>query len=229
MDDLEVERLIRGARPVPPTRHPATLASLDQLTAEVARKSGHRRRDIVRRGSRKAVLATVLVCSLGATTAAAAVVVAHTGWFTEPSSEADGTEWLDTGGTDYPSVVAELAPDYLSYPQGLAEADAAEWIVDGTQITGGLVQETGIRRSYETYALCSWTGTWLDPAVDDAERDEATGQMMSAASWPALNATDGGGIMDAVRALGAAAEDGDRARVLTQVEILCPSSPLGDE
>ncbi|MFT4229456.1 MAG: hypothetical protein QM602_04125, partial [Microbacterium sp.] len=156
MDEVEVERLIRDARPAPPTRDPATLASLDQLTAAVARRSGRRVRDSVRHGGRRAVIAFALVGVLGATTAAAAVVAARTGWFTAVTSEQDGTEWLDTGGTDYSSVVAHLAPDYLDYPSGLTDSDAATWVVGVTKITGGLVQETGVVRSYETYALCTW-------------------------------------------------------------------------
>ncbi|MFT4030554.1 MAG: hypothetical protein QM675_11825 [Protaetiibacter sp.] len=228
MDDLEVEGLIRGARPVPPTRDPATLASLDQMTAAVARKSGYRVRDSVRRGSREAVIAVALVGVLGATTAAAAVVVARTGWFTAVTSEQDGTEWLDTGGTDYSSVVADLAPDYLAYPAGLTASDAASWVVGATKITGGLVQETGVVRSYETYALCTWTETWLAAAPGSATRESAADHLTDAADWPALTVTDGGGVLDAVRALGRAARDGDAAGVEAQSAVVCPSGLLGD-
>lgn len=228
MDDLKLERLILGARPISPTRNPATLASLDQLTSEVARKSGYRVRDVVRHRGGRVVLAVALAFTLGATTAAAAMVVARTGWFTDVSSEQDETEWLNTGGTDYSTVVSELAPAYLSYPAGQTEADAAAWVVGATRMTGGLVQETGVIRGYETYALCSWTDVWLDVAPSGAERSDATGILTAAAGWPALTATDGGGVMGAVRALGQAARNGDSAGVESQSAFVCPIGLLGD-
>lgn len=125
--------------------------------------------------------------------------------------------------------MAGLAPDYLSYPQGDAAADATSWVVDTTGGSGGLVQEIGVRRSFEIYSLCTWTGTWLDPSASGTEHDEAVVQITGAADWPALTATDGGGVVDAVRALGTAAQSQDRAGALVQAQRLCPQQLVGEE
>lgn len=51
----------------------------------------------------------------------------------------------------------------------------------------------------EFEAGCIWTGYWLD-AVDSGDtdaRDQALAVLEEIPTWPALNSTDGGGVVDA--------------------------------
>lgn len=221
MRDDEIERIITTARPMRPTEDPAVLAALDELQVAVIR----RRRLRWRRHLRVGVVAAVASVTVLAT-AAAALVLARTGWFTEPSTEQDSSEWLNTAASDYPGLVESLAPDYVTYPDGLSEKDASVWVADATSRSGGLVQEISVVRGYESFGQCTWVNVWRAAAPEDPVRAESIERLTESAGWPAFVATDGGGQVEAVQALVASALDNDEAGVALQSQILCPPELL---
>ncbi len=222
MNEDRIETLIAAARPRRPSDDPAVLAALDELRISAVPRR-HRRR------MRVAVTAAVAAAALIATTGAGVVLGARTGWFTPKSSEQDTSEWLNSGATGFSSVVDSLAPTYIVYPSDATAKGAAAWIVESETRTGGLIQETGIRRDYEIFAQCSWIRTLKAPDSDSALRSQATDVLARSASWPALVATDGGGVAEAVRTLVSDARAGDDGGVVAQAEILCPAELLGSK
>jgi hypothetical protein len=67
-------------------------------------------------------------------------------------------------------------------------------------------------RTYESAAYAEWIGAWLaaDSAGDVVARAEATRALRDACTWPAIVATDGGGIVEMMEQFADAAEIGDR-------------------
>lgn len=96
--------------------------------------------------------------------------LARTGEFGDPSTstEVDDTEWIDLGAPDAPQVVIEAYPDYLTLPKGMprevAIADVSRIFTKlGLDAGGqGLAQEGLMTQTYETFAICAWTGAWLN-------------------------------------------------------------------
>lgn len=228
-DSGEIERLVRAARPVPLTADPAVLAALDELDVAVARRAWRRRGWMT--GGRRRVRTSVLLAAALVTVGTAAVAVtvgARTGWFTEPGSESDATEWVNTTADDYRAVVTELAPAYVTYPPGVSVSDAVAWVTGSTSVSGGLVQVTGIHRAYETYAQCSWVRAWEGADTGEALRSVASREIAASVTWPAFAATDGGGIRDTMDDLSEAVATDDVRAVPQLAAVVCPGDLLGD-
>lgn len=219
MDELEA--LVLAARPAAPTASSGVLAALDELQ-ETTRSQAMRwtpwRR--LRRAQRAfAVVAVLAVTGTGVATAA--VISARTGWFTAATSEQDTTEWLNTDAGDFPGVVASLAPSYLTYPAGSNRAQAQRWVTSMSKGSGGLTQQTSVVRGYETFAQCGWVRAWQAASTPQLAK-QASEQLAASASWPAFAATDGGGVVQAMQAMAAAARRGDKPGVATYAAIVCP-------
>lgn len=224
MEQDDVERSIAEARPAYPTDHPAVLAALDELQVAAFRRRRLRWHGRLRTGVLVGIASVTVV-----TTVAAAALVARTGWFTDPTTEQNSSEWLQVGASDYPAVVESLAPEHVSYPEGVMARDAAAWVMESTMTTGGLVQEVSVIRGYETFGQCSWVRVWMSAPPGAAVRDEAATRLAEVASWPAFIETDGGGQVDAAVALADAARAGDEEQVAVQGQILCPPGLLEGE
>jgi hypothetical protein len=142
--------------------------------------------------------------------AARAQVEARTGEF--GSGGEDGTgERIRLDSLDAPEVILELA-EGIELPPGHAFDRVIENLPE--EPTG--MTEEGIRSMLEYEAGCIWTGYWLDAveAGDPEARDQALAILDEIPTWPTLNATDGGGTVDAWRRNADLAAAGDVQGVL---------------
>lgn len=125
------------------------------------------------------------------------------------------SEWIDLSAADLREYIASIFPDDLP----IAPNQTREGLIDGAfemhEATNTITQEVGIRRSLEVLSYCGWALELRDAATaGDGDRyDRAASTLLDAADWPALVATDGGGITDRLRDAGEAAVRGDRGSV----------------
>lgn len=164
--------------------------------------------------------------------AVATGLAAHTGWFGSPnpgddrgavvSTESDDTEWLNLAADDLPTVVASLYPEWLPLAPGVTADALTARVTDAMAQQNALAQETLVRRTYEYEAYRDWIGAWITAhsAGDSAGQAAAATVLTEAADWPAMVATDGGGVTDVMRAFAEriAAGDADAAQALAQIE-----------
>ncbi|GAA3656165.1 hypothetical protein [Microbacterium marinilacus] len=211
---------------------PAAAIALDtaEATAAVRRARPHRppRR---RRVFWAAALAALVVVGVPVG-AVATGFAARTGWFGSPnpgddrgsffSTESDDTEWLDLGADDLPDVVASLYPEWLPLAPGVTREALTARVVDALAHDDALAQETLVRRTFESEAYRDWIGAWIaaHDAGDAAARARATEVLGEAAGWPAMVATDGGGVTDTMHAFArrVATGDAEAAQALAQIE-----------
>jgi len=139
--------------------------------------------------------------------------------------------WIDTSAADLPDYLASVYPEQLPFAAPLTREDVLASIGGELASTPALTSETSVQRLFENTAYCSWVGLWLDSdtAGDTASRDDATAVLRDAASWPAMTATDGGGIMDNQAAFAGLAEDGDREGVMLAAQMNACASWDGEE
>lgn len=122
------------------------------------------------------------------------------------------SEWVDLEASDLRAYIDHVFPDETPLPPSLTR----EEIIDRTyaiwSTPDAMTQEVGLRRSVESFAYCGWAMELIDAQRDGDEGryDHAAAIVLSAADWPALVATDGGGITDRLREVGTAAVEGER-------------------
>lgn len=165
--------------------------------------------------------ALVIGAAAPATAGAVRDFLAQTGQYGAGTGEdPDTTEWIDLTAPDAGEYMITLYPDYLPVPSGVDERQFRQEVVDqviasarqSSANEGGVAvmqQSTGLVRTFESATYATWIGVWL-AADDDAGRAEATRVLREACDWPAIVATDGGGIVDMMRRFADAAEHGDR-------------------
>ncbi len=180
-----------------------------------------------------AALAGVLVIGVPAG-AVATGFAARTGWFGSPNPGDDrathqstemsnaNDEWIDLGADDLADVVGTLLSPAMPLAPGVTAEDLVARTVDAIAQDDAVATETGVRRSLEHESYTDWIDAWI--AAHD--RGDAAGQhaaaevLAEAADWPAMVATDGGGVTDVMRGFAAriAAGDDEAAQALAQVE-----------
>ena len=173
-----------------------------------------------------ALLAAVLL--VPATVGLAYQAGSRTGWFGNPAfSEEDGSEWLRTDAPDFAAVVTSLRPA-LPLPVGASWTAEIDYEVTEDRREPGLIQETGVRRNFESYARCAWFASWLAATERGEPRGAAQAAKVVARSavWPVTAATDGGGVVDHLRAIAAAARRGDVAPVRAEFRTNCDGFDL---
>lgn len=177
--------------------------------------------------------AVAAVVTVGVTTPAFAEVsqvIARTGWFGSPNSgggtststEYDGSEWIDSGTSDFVRYAASASPTSLPLPAGYT---ATEWATTSAEhLQGhGLMQTVNIQRRYETGVRCFWVDAWItaDTSGDAVAAATAAERLAESAAWPATVRTDGGGIVTSISTLAADAARGDRAAVVSSTSDEC--------
>lgn len=227
-----LDELLRAADPVERTRTDdgavGALLSALPAAAERARRGSRRRLGI------GAILgaATLLI----AVPASAAVFyLAQTGQFGLPGfTENDETEYIEVTADDFVEYTETIFPQYLPLPAGIGSDDLRETVatrmhddaVELAQAEGApsvVRQVTGIQRQFESAAYCLWIEDFFDASAesDDDRASTAVDRLREAADWPAMVATDGGGVTDGMRELAALAAEGDIAAVRAQLGIDC--------
>lgn len=168
------------------------------------------------------------------TTAIGEWISARTGTFGDPatSTEVDDTEWLNLSGEDLPAVIAEAYPDGLSLPPSMERDDAVAKVDEIMARLGAepnsIAQEGLVTQTYEFWAICAWYDEWL--STDDAARkDVASAWLSDPANFPSTAEHDGGGVVDHLLEVAAAATRGDREAVERGVPSSCDSMLGKDE
>ena len=222
IDDGELERrlaLLDPARSNPARSNPAVEDSLDRLLSEV--RVPRRRRPRHLKLVSALIVGGVIVAGAGALPAAAAfraflaqAVADPPGAGTEVIPDSD---WIDTRAPDIDEFVASRFPESLPLPGGVEPHDVVTTVAFSINRMNGITQEIGVDRAYESYIYCRWVDVWLtsDAGGDTGGRDYAAQIMLDATTWPAVVATDGGGIVESQIAFARAAADGNRAEVQT--------------
>lgn len=108
--------------------------------------------------------------------------------------EGGSGEWLRLDSPEAPELILELAEGIELPPGGTFDRVMENLPEEPTQQT-----EQGVRFRLEFEAGCIWTGYWLDAveAGDTDARDRALAVLYEIPTWPAFNASDGGGSVEA--------------------------------
>ncbi|MCU1407714.1 MAG: glycosyltransferase [Glaciihabitans sp.] len=200
----------------PGARLPVADSTLDDLLV-AARMSGRRRPRHLTLVTTIAVGALVAV-GVGTLPVAADAVRSFVGLEVENAPPGGGTEdilgsaWFNTNATDLDKFVASRYPEDLPLPRGVDPAEVAAAVAFSIGGSDAIMQEIGVDSGYESYFYCRWVDVWLvgDKTGDLRARDAATVVMQEATAWPALVATDGGGVVDQQKKFATAAAAGDR-------------------
>jgi hypothetical protein len=171
----------------------------------------------VRRIAAVGACALVAILGLVAVSPVAADVVRHflaqSDFDPAPGGEVlPDSEWVDVGAPDLADYVDSIYPDYLV----LAPGQTREQIVDDVTARwsgmSGVTQEVGFRRDMEIAVFCGWAKEWREAREidDDGRAQAAVDGMLLTTTWPALAATDGGGVVDRQVEIINAGTSGDR-------------------
>ncbi|SDQ55087.1 hypothetical protein [Microbacterium sp. cf332] len=217
MADDELIAALRAADPAALT----TVSDSDALLA-VRRARPERRRP--RWAMIAAAIAAVIVVGVPAG-AAATGFMAQTGWFGSPNpgdhrdrcidggvTEYDcDDEWIDLSAPDLDEVVASVYPTWMPLAPGVTREDLTARVVTISS-RDALTPVTSLRRAYESESYKDWLTAWIaaNDGGDTAAQETASRVIAEAAGWPALVATDGGGITDIMRAFAERIAAGDR-------------------
>ena len=175
-------------------------------------------------------LGSVALLGLGFTGPAIADVVqrlAQTGTFGPVTSETDGSEWIDTSGSDFSQYAISLLPSWLTLPGEYSKTQFASAVVAQIEAGGGASQETSIKHSFEHNARCMWIDEWLlaDAVGDSARSVSASGVLVESVNWPASVAVAGGGYLDHLSDVASASTFGDREVLVAEQQADCGSIP----
>lgn len=215
-DDLE-----RELRSVDPAAAAAIGQDAVHQLLRQAKSSAAQARSGRGHGRSRRFWAVVALAAVGVGVPTAAVgsgMLAQTGWFGSPatSTEEDTSEYIDTGAADYLDYAAAQWPSEVVLPDGYDTQAFAEAAASYLRPSGGvMVQRTSILFNFEDAARYAWMREWLDAnAVGDTAREQRAAEVLTdPMQWQAAASSDGGGVIDHIRAVGQAALDGDRAVV----------------
>lgn len=201
------------------------------MTPSAAREptvvSGHAYRS---RRARFVAVAVAAAFAVGATAAAADHLVhAHTGWFSSGLT-ADGRrteggpgESIRLDAPDAASVVDRIGAP-IPLPPG---ADFDWWkehnLGPSPEGVGVEMTTSGIRTSLESTAACAWTGYWLAgyKRGDEAQKSAALTVLEQIPTWPALVASDGGGVIDSLETRAEGARTNRPALFMQDYQVNC--------
>lgn len=217
MDDID-RRLTAADR-----AHAADAGTLDALAVAARREASlSRHRRLVAIGVSALLAVGGGVVAAPAAADAVREFLAQSDWFPSPGGEVlPASEWVDTGQPDLRAYLDTLATDGVELAPGQDRDSLLDAVAESHAANPGLIQEVGLRRSFEVRAYCGWAVELLDAHRDgdDGRYDSAAEHVLSAAEWPALVATDGGGITDRLRDVGHAAVDREPGSWLDVYEV----------
>jgi hypothetical protein len=204
--------------------------AVGQLAHTIAKRDVRRRRGTpfrLRARPRIALAIAIAVC-IPVATAAAYQLSSQTGWFGDSGmTENDTTEWLRSDAPDFGEAVAALAPS-LRLPRGGSWQVEVERQAKVGRSRPGLIQVTAVERDFETYARCAWIRAWTIAFTrhEGARAASAAAMIEASAKWPATLASDGGGVVDRIRSLGAAAKQGYAGPLYQELAVNCSGFDL---
>ena len=226
VSDSDVLGALRAADPAAMTE----LSASDALAAvRRARPASTRRRWTLWAGALAAIV--VIGVPVGAVGSG---FMARTGWFGSPnpgddrgtfeSTETDGSEILDLGASDLPEVIVSLYPEWMPLAPGVTREDLTARVVAIMTHDNAYGSETLARRTFESESYKDWVGAWITAheSGDSATQERAAAVLLQATEWPAIVATDGGGITDVMRVYAEriAAGDSEAAQALAEGELV---------
>ena len=179
-----------------------------------------------------AVVAAGVILVSGAVAAPAAANIVQRFLAQSPWSPAAGgeilpqSEWVNTGAPDLTEYISSVYPDWLPLAPGQTRDSVISQMSAQSAANPGLTQEVSLRRSLELTVYVGWLGEWLSAhdAGDIDRMDAAAAVLQDAPSWPALVATDGGGVTKLMAGVAVEIADGnyEAAQAAAQYE-LAPS------
>ncbi len=214
------------ARPDGPTERPARSGRPQRLGLMSVRAPGDHsaRRRVAVAGLAAAALLGTAAFTFGDELAA------RTGLFGSPGmTENDTSEWLNTGASDFREAMESLRPADIPLPAGRSWQPVIDREVANGQRERALMQVTGVRATFASYAICVWDGEWLAArgAGDSARAGRAVGVMRGMPAWPIIVAVDGGGVRDYLRDTAEAAARGDEGPARQYITANCGSEWSG--
>jgi hypothetical protein len=138
-----------------------------------------------------------------------------------PADPSLDNQYADASALDFPEYAATQYPAWLQLPASISIEDFRSTIANQMHATSlrndysSLISNLGIRREYEYGAQCAWLQEWMtaDSKHDLGQRNFATAVYKQSATWPAIVATDGGGVAAHISDVAAQAEAGNRNAV----------------
>ena len=120
-------------------------------------------------------------------------------------------EMIDTGASDFPEYAASIYPQWMPLAPGQTQQGVIARVVAQQAATPALTPEINVQRSFETVVYSAWMGEWIaaHDAGDQARMAAAITVLEDTPTWPALVATDGGGVTKLMAGFVAEMADGD--------------------
>lgn len=199
IDDRELDALVRATAPRPDPG-PEVDGVLDRMASGIAR-----RRPV------RLVAAPLAVVAVLASAAAGYAI------------------WHDSASTDFTGVVSRHVSG-LELPPGTDRAAYVARFAEQGRRSPSSISDVAVASSVAHYGVCAWLAAWdhRHAAGDTAGATQAVTALNRAVEAGPLRATDGGGVVDNLRRVAAAAARGERAAVVTELTANCSSLPLGE-
>jgi hypothetical protein len=143
------------------------------------------------------------------------------------SAAAGFAVWHDSTSPDFERAVTRYTSE-LALPPGTDRAAYVALLRDQGQQAPFSVSDLGVESTVSYYGVCAWLTAWdrRHAAGDGAGAAQAVTALRRAVDAPSLEATDGGGTMENLRQVVAAADRGDRSRVERELDNNCVGLPL---
>jgi hypothetical protein len=135
--------------------------------------------------------------------------------------------WHDSTSPDFERAVTSYTSE-LALPPGTDRAAYVALLRDQGQRQRFSVSDLDVESTVSYYGVCTWLTAWdrRHAAGDGAGAAQAVTALRRAVDAPALEATDGGGVVENLRQVVAAAGRGDRSRVVRELDNNCVGLPL---
>lgn len=208
----------------------AIMATTHVDTVESAGRTPRRRR----RGSTRAVvLVTAAAVLIGGTAAAAVLIEARTGRLGGGAQSEEGSgEFIRLDAPGAATIVDDLGEDIPLPPGGSFDRLKSTLLTTPPDGHGVEMTESGILVTLYFDAACQWTGYWLDgyERGDDRQMSDALAMLEKISSWPAIVASDGGGVVAQLRLRAEGARRNDPSLFMQDYRVNCTGelSPTGD-
>jgi hypothetical protein len=214
-DSDRIHELVRNATPaVPPGEDEGINGMLHQLAVDVVREQPARTR-VTAAGAvvwwRRRLLMAPLAAGAVLLSAAAGFVV-----------------WHDSTSPDFGRALTRYTSE-LELPPGTDSAAYVAQVRDQGRQQPASISDLAVDTMVSYYGVCAWLTAWdrRHAAGDGAGAAQAVTALGRAVDAPALETTDGGGTMENLRQVVAAAGRGDRATVVRELDANCAGLPLG--
>ncbi len=219
-EDLS-RRLDRAAAPGRAVDVPSGTIALLVSDARRKAQSASLRRKVTAGVAGSAVLVGGLIASPAAADAIRQFLV-QTVWTFEGTEVIPDSEVIDTSQSDLGAYIEWVYPEWLPLAPGQTKAGIIEQVRLTHATSSALTQEVSVRRSLETAVYVGWIDEWIaaHQAGDTTRQAAAVAVLKDAPSWPAIVATDGGGVSYIMAGLAAeiASGNAEAAQELAQME-----------